>query len=83
MQNVNLKGLDRRDAAVWLALVVVSGERPFQHCSCVLQINRLLNRDVAPVRHLDDPGHAGDGQEWAVVFIVHLQSVLTREKLNY
>lgn len=36
VQNVNLKRLDRRDPTVWLSLVVVSGERPFQHCSCVL-----------------------------------------------
>lgn len=36
VQNVNLKRLDRRYPTVWLSLVVVSGERPFQNCSCVL-----------------------------------------------
>lgn len=36
VQNVHLERLDRRDPTVWLSLVVVSGERPFQHCSCVL-----------------------------------------------
>lgn len=45
----------------------------------MLQVDGLLDGNVPPVRDFDNPGHAGNGQEGAVVLIVNLQGVL-REK---
>lgn len=42
----------------------------------MLQVHVLFHGNIAPVRHLDDPGHAGDGQERAIVLIMYLESVL-------
>ena len=46
----------------------------------MLQVHVLLHGDVAPVGDLDDAGHAGDGQERAVVLRMHPERVLRRKE---
>lgn len=78
----HLKRADGGDAAVGLPLVVVAGEGPLERRARVLQVHVLLHGDVAPVRDLDDPRHAGDGQERVVVLIVDFERVLDRKETS-
>ena len=76
----HLERADGGDPTVRLPLVIIARERPLQHGARVLQVHVLLHGDVAPVGDLDDAGHAGDGQEWAVVLRMHSECVLERKE---
>lgn len=76
----HLERADGGDPTVRLPLVIIARERPFQHGARVLQVHVLLHGDVAPVGDLDDAGHAGDGQEGAVVLRMHSECVLERKE---
>ena len=76
----HLKRADGGDPTVWLPLVIVARERPLERGARVLQVHVLLHGNVTPVGDLDDTGHAGDGQERAVVLRMHFERVLQRKE---
>lgn len=72
----NLEGLDRRDAAVRLTLVIVAGKGTLEDGSCVSQVNGFLHGDIAPMRHLNSADNAGDGEKRCVVLVMDLHCIL-------
>lgn len=78
LEETNLEGLDRWDAAVWLTLVIITWKGALQNGSGVPQVDGFFHCNVAPVRHLNGTSDAADGEEGCVVFIMDLHCVLDR-----
>ncbi len=82
----HLERLDGGDP-VLLALVVVATEGTLELGAAVVEVERLLDGDVAPVRHLDDAQHVRHREERRVVLVVdrhrRLQASRRQEPRSY
>jgi len=70
-----------RTDAILVTLVVIARKRTFQYSTRVCKVIRLLDCNVAPVRHLNHPRHLCHCQEWRVVLNVNHQLRLQQSAL--
>ncbi len=62
---------------VLVSLVIITGERTFQHGTRVADVDGFLHCDVAPVRHFNKAGQMGHSQKGVVVLIVNGDLILS------
>lgn len=71
-----LKRMDGGDATIYPSVIIITKKTPSAQ-PCVLQVHVFFHSNITPVWDLDDSGHAGDGQERAVVLRMYFKTILT------